>query len=76
MDVCVLQKRMMTGIKLTDDDFKEVNLRMGVKYCNIDEKLVRYILDDQEIVERLKLVIDKYDEKVNECNIVGISRKF
>jgi len=66
----------MTGIKLTDDDFKEVNLRTGVKYCNIDEKLVRYILDDQEIVERLKLVIGKYDEKVDECNIVGISRKF
>jgi len=66
----------MAGIKLTDDDFKEVSSRTGVKYYNIDEKLVRYILDDQEVVERLKLDIGKYDEKVDECNIASIPGKF
>jgi len=51
----------MANMKITDDDFKEVNSRTGVKYYNIDEKLVKRILDDQEIVERLKLAISKYD---------------
>ncbi len=33
----------MEDTKLTDDDFKEVNSRTGVKYYNIDEKLVKRI---------------------------------
>ena len=62
-------------MKLTDDDFKEVNSRTGVKYYNIDEKLVKRILDDQEIVERLKLAISKYDGKEDEYNIANILKE-
>ena len=65
----------MEDTKLTDDDFKEVNNRTGVKYYNIDEKLVKRILDDQEIVERLKLAISKYDGKEDECNIANILKE-
>ena len=61
----------MADIKLTDDDFKEVNSRTGVKYYNINEEWVEHIFNDQEIVERLKLAITKYDE-VGEDNIVKI----
>ena len=52
---------MMTDIKLTDDDFKGIDSRTGVKYYNINEEWVKHILNDQEIVERLKLAITKYD---------------
>ena len=65
----------MVNLKLTDDDFKEVNSRTGVKYYNIDEKLVKRILDDQEIVERLKLAISKYDGKKDEGNITNILKE-
>jgi len=65
----------MVNMKLKDDDFKEVNSRTGVKYYNIDKKLVRRILDDQQIVERLKLAISKYDGKENECNIANILKE-
>jgi hypothetical protein len=65
----------MVNLKLTDDDFKEVNSRTGVKYYNIDEKLVKRILDDQEIVERLKLTISKYDGKKDEGNITNILKE-
>ena len=65
----------MVNMKLTDDDFKEVNSRTGVKYYNIDEKLVKRILDDQEIVERLKLAIGKYDGKKDEGNITNILKE-
>ncbi len=66
----------MVDIKLTDDDFKEVNSRTGVKYYNIDKKLVKRILDDQEIVERLKLAISKYDGKEDGVILSISSRKF
>ena len=65
----------MVNMKITDDDFKEVNSRTGVKYYNIDEKLVKRILDDQEIVERLKLAISKYDGKEDEGNIANILKE-
>ena len=65
----------MVNMKLTDDDFKEVNSRTDVKYYNIDEKLVRIILDDQQIVERLNLAISKYDGKEDECNIANILKE-
>ena len=55
----------MTDIKLTDKDFKETNYRTGAEYYNIDEKMVKQILDNQEIVERLKLAISKYDGKAD-----------
>ena len=66
----------MADMKLTDDDFKEVNSRTGVKYYNIDEKLVKRILDDQEIVERLKLAISKYDGKKMSVILPTSSREF
>ena len=55
----------MTDIKLTDDDFKETNYRTGVKYYTINEKWVKPILKNQEIVEELELVIDRYDGEEN-----------
>jgi len=55
----------MTDIKLTDDDFKETNHRTGVQYYNIDEKWVKQILTNQEIVERLKLIIDRHDRNAD-----------
>jgi hypothetical protein len=51
----------MSDKKLTNEDFKETNSRTGAEYYNIDEKIIKQILDDQEIVERLKLAISKYD---------------
>ena len=51
----------MDDIKLTDDDFKEINHRTGMKYYNINQEWVKHILNDQEIVERLRLAISKYD---------------
>ncbi len=65
----------MTDIKLTDEDFKETNNRTGVEYYSINEKWVKHILNNQEIVERLKLVISKYDGKVDEDNIVKILKE-
>jgi len=56
----------MTDIKLTDKDFKETNYRTGAEYYNIDEKVVKQILNNQEIVERLKLAIDSYDGKTGD----------
>ena len=53
----------MTDIKLTDKDFKDVSNITGVEYYTINEKLVKHILNNQEIVERLKLALDKYDGK-------------
>ncbi len=59
----------MTDIKLTDDDFKETNYRTGVRYYNIDEKWVKQILTNQEIVERLKLIIDRHDGNADEFTV-------
>jgi len=61
----------MDDIKLTDDDFKEINLRTGMKYYNIDETWVKHILNDQEVVERLRLAISKCDE-IGEDNVANI----
>ncbi len=55
----------MTDIKLTEDDFKETNNRTGVKYYIINEDIVKQILENQNIVERLNLVISKYDGKAD-----------
>ena len=65
---------MMTDIKLTEDDFKGINGRTGVEYYNIDEEWVKHILNNQEIVERLKLSIDKYAE-MDENDIVTILKE-
>ena len=51
----------MTDIKLTDKDFKEFSNITGAKFYTINEKLVKQILNNQEIVERLKLALGKYD---------------
>ena len=56
----------MPDKKLTDENFKETNQRTGAEYYNIDEKMVKQILNDQEIVERLKLAISKYDGKADD----------
>ena len=56
----------MSDKKLTDEDFKETNNRTGAEYYNIDEKMVKQILNDQDIVERLKLAISKYDGKADD----------
>ena len=56
----------MSDKKLTDEDFKETNNRTGAEYYNIDEKMVKQILNDQEIVERLKSAISKYDENTDD----------
>ncbi len=61
----------MDDIKLTDDDFKEINHRTSMKYYNIDEEWVKHILNDQEIVKRLKLAISKCDE-IGEDNVANI----
>jgi len=53
----------MTDIKLTDKDFKDVSNISGAEFYTIDEKVVEQILNNQEIVERLKLAIDSYDGK-------------
>ena len=55
----------MRDIKLTEDDFKETNNRTGVKYYTINEKWVKQILKNQEIVEELELVIDRHDGEKN-----------
>ncbi len=65
----------MTDIKLTGEDFKEVSNITGVEYYNINEKLVKHILNNQEIEERLKLAISKYYGKVDEHNIVKIPKE-
>ena len=65
----------MTDIKLTEDDFKETNNRTGVKYYIINENIVKQILENQNIVERLNLAISKYDGKMNEHNIVRILKE-
>ena len=59
----------MADIKLTEDDFKETNNRTGVRYYNINEKWVKQILKNQEIVERLKLIIDRHDGNVDEFTV-------
>ena len=64
----------MSDKKLTDEDFKETSYRTGAEYYNIDEKMVKQILKDQEIVERLKLAISKYDEKADD-NIAKILKE-
>jgi hypothetical protein len=56
----------MSDKKLTNEDFKETNNRTGAEYYNIDEKMVKQILNDQEIVERLKLAISKYDRNADD----------
>ncbi len=56
----------MTDIKLTDKDFKEFSNITGAEFYTIDEKLVKQILNNQEIVERLKLAIDSYDGKAGD----------
>ncbi len=65
----------MADLKLTDDDFKGIDSRTGVKYYNINEEWVKHILNDQEIVERLKLAIDKYDGQMNENDIAKILKE-
>jgi hypothetical protein len=64
----------MSDKKLADEDFKETNHRTGAEYYNIDEKMVKQILNDQEIVERLKLAISKYDGKADD-NIAKILKE-
>ncbi len=64
----------MSDKKLADEDFKETNHRTGAEYYNIDEKMVKQILNDQEVVERLKLAISKYDGKVDD-NIAKILKE-
>ncbi len=56
----------MTDIKLTDKDFKEFSNITGAEFYTINEKLVKQILNNQEIVERLKLAISKYDGKADD----------
>jgi len=56
----------MTDIKLTDADFKDVSNISGAEFYTIDEKLVKQILKNQEIVERLKLAIDSYEGKTGD----------
>ncbi len=56
----------MTDIKLTDADFKDVSNISGAEFYTIDEKLVKQILNNQEIVERLKLAIDSYEGKTGD----------
>jgi len=70
---CITQydSKVMVGIKLTDDDFKEINHRTGMKYYNINEEWVKHILNDQKIVERLRLAISKYSE-IGEDNVANI----
>ena len=55
----------MTDIKLTDEDFKEVSNITGIEYYNVNEKWVKQIFKNQEIVEKLKSAIDKYDGKAD-----------
>jgi len=55
----------MTDIKLTDEDFKEVSNITGIEYYNVNEKWVKQILKNQEIVEKLKSAIGKYDGKAD-----------
>jgi len=57
---------MMTDIKLTDADFKDVSNITGAEFYSINEKLVEQILKNQEIVERLKLAIDSYEGKTGD----------
>jgi hypothetical protein len=56
----------MSDKKITDEDFKEISNITGAEYYNIDEKMVKQILNDQDIVERLKLAISKYDGKADD----------
>ncbi len=64
----------MTDIKLTDADFKDVSNISGAEFYAIDEKLVKQILKNQEIVERLKLAISKNDGKADD-NIAKILKE-
>ena len=64
----------MTDIKLTDKDFKEFSNITGAEFYTINEKLVEQILNNQEIVERLKLAISKYDGKADD-NITKILKE-
>lgn len=64
----------MANRKLTEKDFKEINSRTGIEYYTIDEKLVKHILDDQEIVKRLRFAINKYD-KMGKKSIVNILKE-
>ncbi len=65
----------MTDIKLTDADFKDVSNISGAEFYTIDEKLVKQILNNQEIVERLKLAIDSYDGKTGDELIAKILKE-
>jgi len=56
----------MTDIKLTDKDFKEFCNITGAEFYIINEKLVKQILNNQKIVERLKLAIDRYKGKTGD----------
>jgi len=56
----------MTDIKLTDKDFKEFCNITGAEFYIINEKLVKQILNNQKIVERLKLAIDSYEGKTGD----------
>ena len=57
---------MMADIKLTDKDFKEFSNITGAEFYTINEKWVKQILNNQEIVDRLKLAISKYDGKADD----------
>jgi len=65
----------MTDIKLTDKDFKEFSNITGAEFYTINEKLVKQILNNQEIVERLKLAIDSNDGKKGDELIVKILKE-
>jgi hypothetical protein len=65
----------MTAIKLTDKDFKEFSNITGAKFYIINEKLVKQIPNNQEIVERLKLAIDSYDGKTGDELIAKIPKE-
>ncbi len=65
----------MTDIKLTDADFKDVSNISGAEFYTIDEKLVKQILNNQEIVERLKLAIDSYEGKTGDEFIAKILKE-
>jgi hypothetical protein len=65
----------MTDIKLTDKDFKEFSNITGAEFYTINEKLVKQILNNQEIVERLKLATDSYDGKIGDELIAKILKE-
>ncbi len=62
----------MTDIKLTDEDFKEVSNITGIEYYNVSEKWVKQILKNQEIVEKLELIMDRHDGNADEFTVKAL----